>query len=179
MCLAKGITAGYLPLSATLATDEIFDAFLARPEEHRTLYHGHSYSANPLCCAAALANLDVFENEQTIAALPAKIGHLAGLLAKLVGPHPNVGEIRQRGLMIGIELVADRESKEPFPEARQVGARVARAARAHGVIVRPLGDVVVLMPPLAIGEDQLEQIVAAVAAAIDEVTGLVDTTGAQ
>jgi adenosylmethionine-8-amino-7-oxononanoate aminotransferase len=169
LCLAKGLTGGYLPLSATLATSDVFDAFLARPEEHRTLYHGHSYSGNPLCCAVAMANLDVFENEETIASLPAKIDALAGALKPLTD-HPHVGEIRQRGLMVGIELVADRATKEPFPEHLQVGAEVAKATRPRGAIVRPLGDVVVLMPPLAMTEDELTRLVSATAAAIDEAT---------
>jgi adenosylmethionine-8-amino-7-oxononanoate transaminase len=169
MCIAKGLTGGYLPLSATLATSEVFDAFLARPEEHKTLYHGHSYSANPLCCAAALANLDVFESEGTLASLPAKIDALAAAL-KPLADHPHVGEVRQRGLMVGIELVADRATKEPFPEALQVGAEVARATRPRGAVVRPLGDVVVLMPPLAMTEDDLARLVAATSAAIDEAT---------
>jgi adenosylmethionine---8-amino-7-oxononanoate aminotransferase len=169
LCLAKGLTGGYLPLSATLATSEVFDAFLARPEEHKTLYHGHSYSGNPLCCAAALANLDVFEQEGTIAALPAKVDALARLLAPLAD-HPHVGEIRQRGLMVGIELVADRSTKEPFPEHLQVGAEVAKATRPKGAIVRPLGDVVVLMPPLAMTEEELARLVSATAEAIEEAT---------
>ena len=169
LCLAKGLTGGDLPLSATLATSAVFDAFLARPEEHRTLYHGHSYSANPLCCAAALANLDVFEAEQTMAAVPAKVDALSRLLAPLA-EHPHVGEIRQRGLMVGIELVADRATRDPFPEHLQVGAEVARATRPRGVIVRPLGDVVVLMPPLAMTEEELSRLVSATSAAIDEAT---------
>jgi len=169
MCVAKGLTGGYLPLSATLATAEIFDAFLARPEEHRTLYHGHSYSANPLCCAAALANLDVFESERVLDSLPAKVEALAAAL-KPLADHPHVGDVRQRGLMVGIELVADRATKEPFPEHLQVGAEVAMAARHRGAIVRPLGDVVVLMPPLAMTEEDLGRLVAATAGAIDEVT---------
>ena len=169
LCLAKGLTGGYLPLSATLATSEVFDAFLARPEEHRTLYHGHSYSGNPLCCAAALANLDVFEQEGTIAELPAKVDALARLLAPLAD-HPHVGEIRQRGLMVGIELVADRSTKEPFPEHLQVGAEVAKATRPRGAIIRPLGDVVVLMPPLAMSEEELTRLVSATIEAIDEAT---------
>ncbi|HLG01817.1 MAG TPA: adenosylmethionine--8-amino-7-oxononanoate transaminase [Acidimicrobiia bacterium] len=167
MCLAKGITGGYLPLSATLATEVIFEAFLGAPEEHKTLYHGHSYSANPLCCAAALANLQVFEDERTLEAIQPKIALLADLLAPL-RDHPNVGDVRQRGLMVGIELVAERATKEPFAEALQVGADVTRRARPKGVIVRPLGDVVVLMPPLAITDDQLTRLVGAVAEAIDE-----------
>jgi adenosylmethionine-8-amino-7-oxononanoate aminotransferase len=169
LCLAKGLTGGYLPLSATLATSAVFDAFLARPEEHRTLYHGHSYSGNPLCCAAALANLDVFEAEDTLAALPGKAAALARLLAPLAD-HPHVGQVRQRGLMVGIELVADRATKDPFPEHLQVGAHVATAARPRGAIIRPLGDVIVLMPPLAMTEEELSRLVAATAAAIDEAT---------
>ena len=172
LCLAKGLTGGYLPLSATLATSAVFDAFLARPEEHKTLYHGHSYSGNPLCCAAAMANLDVFENEQTIASLPGKIDALATAL-KPLADHPHVGEIRQRGLMVGIELVADRATKEPFAEHLQIGAEVAKATRPRGAIVRPLGDVVVLMPPLAMTGDELIRLATATAEAIDEVTARV------
>jgi adenosylmethionine-8-amino-7-oxononanoate aminotransferase len=169
MCIAKGLTGGYLPLSATLATAEVFDAFLARPEEHRTLYHGHSYSGNPLCCAAALANLDVFESERVLDSLPGKVEALTTAL-KPLADHPHVGDVRQRGLMAGIELVADRATKEPFPEHLQVGAEVAKATRPRGAIVRPLGDVVVLMPPLSMTQDQFDRLVAATAAAIDEVT---------
>lgn len=177
MCLGKGITGGYLPLSATLATDAVFEAFLGAPEEHKTLYHGHSYSANPLCCAAALANLDVFKDERTIEGIQPKIALVASLLAPLRA-HPMVGDIRQRGLMVGIELVADKATKEEFPEAMQVGAQVARCARPKGVIVRPLGDVVVLMPPLAMAETQLRTLVRAVAESIDEVADSLNRRGA-
>lgn len=171
MCLAKGITGGHLPLSATLTTEAVFGAFLGAPDEHKTLYHGHSYSANPLCCAAALANLDVFESEGTLRAVQPKIEHLAGLLKPLTD-HPNVGDVRQRGLMVGIELVTDKETKAGFDERLQIGAEVCRAARPKGVIVRPLGDVIILMPPLAMTEDQLTHLVTAVAEAVDEVCPL-------
>jgi len=170
MTVGKGITGGYLPLSATLATEEIFEAFLGRPEEHKTLYHGHSYSANPITCAAALANLRVFSDEDTINALGPKIELLTRLL-KPVADHPHVGEVRQRGFMVGIELVADKATKASYDEAAQVGARVAAVARPRGAIIRPLGDVVVLMPPLAIDTGRLERLVDITAAAIDEVTG--------
>ncbi|MBI2169414.1 MAG: adenosylmethionine--8-amino-7-oxononanoate transaminase [Actinobacteria bacterium] len=175
MCLAKGITGGYLPLSATLATEAVFDAFLGAPEEHKTLYHGHSYSANPLCCAAALANLAVFEEERTLEGLEPKIELLRELLEPL-RRHPNVGDIRQRGFMVGIELVADKQTKAEFDEALQTGAEVARRARPKGVIVRPLGDVVVLMPPLAMSEQQLNTLVRAVAEAIDEACAAVGSS---
>lgn len=166
LCLAKGITGGYLPLSATLTTEAVFDAFRGAPEEHRTLYHGHSYSANPLCCAAALANLDVFRDEQTLERLQPRMRQLSALLEPLAD-HPRVGEIRQRGFMAGIELVADRETRESFAESEQWGARVCREARRHGVIVRPLGDVIVLLPPLTISSEQLEKLVGAVGMALE------------
>jgi adenosylmethionine-8-amino-7-oxononanoate aminotransferase len=168
LCVGKGITGGYLPLSATLATERVFDAFLGAPEEHKTLYHGHSYSANPICAAAAVANLDVFERERTLERLQPKIETLARSL-KPLADHPNVGEVRQRGFMVGIELVADKETKEPFDESLQTGARVAYAARAYGAIIRPLGDVVVLMPPLAISDEQLVRLVDATARALEDV----------
>lgn len=169
LCLGKGVTGGVLPLSATLATEEIFDAFLGPPEEHRTLYHGHSYTANPICAAAANASLEVFTEERTLERLQPKIELLAALL-KPLADHPYVGDVRQRGFMAGIELVADRATKAEFPEALQVGARVARAARPLGAIIRPLGDVMVLMPPLAIDEEMLARLVEITARAIDEVT---------
>ncbi len=168
MCIAKGVTAGYLPLSATLCTEAIFEAFLAAPEEHKTLYHGHTYSANPLCCAAALANLDVFVEEKTLDRLQPKIQKLTQLLEPL-DDHPHVGDIRQRGFMVGIELVKDRNTKQSFPEQEQVGVKVVVAARKHGIIVRNLSDVIVLMPPLAIQQEQLVQLVLGVRAAISEV----------
>lgn len=169
MTMGKGVTGGYLPLSATLATEEVFEAFLAPPQEHRTLYHGHSYSANPITCAAALANLDVFDEERTLERLQPKIELLRALL-KPLADHPHVGEVRQRGFMVGIELVADRATREPFDESLQMGARVARSARPRGAIIRPLGDVVVLMPPLAIDDDRLTRLVQITHAAIDEAT---------
>jgi adenosylmethionine-8-amino-7-oxononanoate aminotransferase len=159
MTVGKGITGGYLPMSATLATEAIFEAFLGAPEEHKTLYHGHSYSANPICAAAAIANLDVFEEERTIERL-----------LKPLRDHPHVGEVRQRGFMVGIELVSDRETKDPYAEALQTGARVCAVARPLGAIVRPLGDVVVLMPPLAIDAERLGRLVEIVHEAIDAVT---------
>jgi adenosylmethionine---8-amino-7-oxononanoate aminotransferase len=173
MCVGKGITGGYLPLSATLATEEIFNAFLAPPEEHKTLYHGHSYTANPITCAAALANLDVFSDERTLEHLQPKI-ELLRVLLKPLADHPFVGDVRQRGFMVGIELVADRATKREFDESLQVGARVAKAARPRGAIIRPLGDVVVLMPPLSIDEETLTRLVGITIEAIDEVAAAID-----
>ena len=155
MCLAKGLTGGYLPLAATLATDEIYDAFLGEFEEFKTFFHGHTYTGNPLAAAAGLASLDIFEHDRVIAGLAPKIEHLTRLLSGLAD-RPHVGDIRQRGLMVGIELVRDQVSREPFPVNHRVGHRVILAARKLGAILRPLGDVIVLLPPLSITLEELE-----------------------
>ncbi|MCW3062877.1 MAG: adenosylmethionine-8-amino-7-oxononanoate aminotransferase apoenzyme, partial [Solirubrobacterales bacterium] len=149
MCLAKGLTGGYLPLAATLATERIYEGFLAEFHEFRTFFHGHTYTGNPLACAAALATLEVFEEERTLERLQPKIALLERLLAERVAPLGCVAEIRQRGFMVGIELAG-------FAVEDRIGHRVTLAARARGAMVRPLGDVVVLMPPLAIAESELQ-----------------------
>jgi len=171
LCLSKGLTGGYLPLAATLATQAVYDAFLGRYEEFRTFFHGHSYTANPLGCAAALASLEVFEREDVLAKVQPRIRHLWASLRRHLGGHPHVGEIRGRGLMVGIELVADRATKAPFPLAEQLGNRVGRAARDRGILIRPIGNVVVLMPPLAMTRPLLTRLVKGVAEAVAEVTG--------
>lgn len=148
LVLGKGITGGYLPLSAACFSEEIYASFLGAHEEFRHFLHGHTYTGNALACAAALASLAIFRDEETIAHLPGKVGALSEELAPLAN-HPRVGEIRQCGLMVGIELVADRATKAPFDPALRAGHRVILEARARGLIIRPLGDVVVLMPPLA------------------------------
>jgi adenosylmethionine-8-amino-7-oxononanoate aminotransferase len=166
LCVAKGLTAGYLPLAATLATEEIFESFLGSHESRRTFFHGHSYTGNALGAAAALANLEIFAAEKTLEGLPPKIALLEGLLAPL-RDHPQVGEVRQRGLMVGIELVSNRATKETYPAATRMGHRVVLEARARGVMLRPLGDVVVLMPPLSISEDELRMLASVTGQAID------------
>ncbi len=155
LCLAKGITGGYLPLAATLTTEEIFRAFLGRHEEFKTFFHGHTYTGNPLACAAALANLDVFEKERTIEKLQPKIRRLARRLAE-IARLPHVGDIRQRGFMVGIELVEDVAANRAYPVEKRMGHRVCLEARSRGAILRPLGDVVVLMPPLGIKLKELD-----------------------
>jgi adenosylmethionine-8-amino-7-oxononanoate aminotransferase len=165
MCLGKGLTGGYLPLAATLATERIYDGFLAAYEEYRTFFHGHTYTGNPLACAAALATLEVFEEERTIERLGPKIALLERLLAANVAPLPAVAEIRQRGFMVGIELAG-------FDPADRVGHQVTLAARERGAIIRPLGDVIVLMPPLSIEAAELERLVDITAAAIAEATSV-------
>ena len=166
LCLAKGLTGGYLPLAATLTTEAVYETFDGPWDAHRTFYHGHSYTGNALGCAAALASLDLFETTNLLATVRSRANHLRGLLNKRLAPHQNVGEVRQRGLMVGIELVADRPTKRPFAAGLRLGRRVALLARERGVIVRPLGDVVVLMPPLAISEAELDLLVEAVALAL-------------
>jgi adenosylmethionine-8-amino-7-oxononanoate aminotransferase len=174
MCLAKGITAGYLPLAATLATEEIFESFLGSFESRRTFFHGHSYTGNALGAAAAIANLDLIARERTIEGLAPRISLLAQELAPL-HDHPRVGQVRQRGLMVGIELVRDRPSKTSYPTAARMGHRVITEARARGVILRPLGDVVVLMPPLSMSEDELRTLCAVTRQSIDAATAAFDT----
>jgi adenosylmethionine---8-amino-7-oxononanoate aminotransferase len=163
LCLAKGLTGGYLPLAATLTTERVYEAFLGEFREFRTFFHGHTYTGNPLACAAALATLEVFEEERTLEALAPKIALLEELLADHVAPLAGVAEIRQRGFMVGIELAE-------FPIDARMGHQVTLAARARGAIVRPLGDVIVLMPPLGIAAEDLRRLVAIIGAAIDEAT---------
>jgi adenosylmethionine---8-amino-7-oxononanoate aminotransferase len=157
LCLAKGLTGGYLPLAATLTTDEVYNAFLGPPEAGRTFYHGHTYTGNPLGAAAALASLDLLEAPEGLPALPAKVERLRRHLERLRNL-PAVGDVRQRGLIAGVELVEDRATKRPFPAERRVGARVCRLCREQGVLLRPLGDVVVIMPPLAIDLSLLDRL---------------------
>ena len=166
LCLAKGITGGYLPLAATLTNTEVWNAFLGEYAESKTFFHGHTYGGNPLGAAVALANLDVFEQEQTLAKLPAKIERLRQNLCR-ISEHRFVGDVRQRGMMVGVELVRNRQTKEPFHWADRRGARVCEHALQHGVWLRPLGNVVVIMPPLSIEMEQLDQIGDAVLHGID------------
>jgi adenosylmethionine-8-amino-7-oxononanoate aminotransferase len=159
MCVAKGLTGGYLPLAATLTTEQVYEGFLGRFEEFRTFFHGHTYTGNPLACAAALASLRLFEQERTLERLQPKIELLAELLEP-VAALPAVREVRRRGFMVGIEL-------DGFPLDARMGHQVTLEARRRGAIVRPLGDVVVLMPPLAIESRQLRQLVGIVRDAIE------------
>ncbi|HTL29393.1 MAG TPA: adenosylmethionine--8-amino-7-oxononanoate transaminase [Tepidisphaeraceae bacterium] len=163
MCVAKGISGGYLPLAATFATQKIFNAFLGHPSEGKTFYHGHTYTGNALACAAANASLDLFEQNDLVNAVARRSIELGKLLHEKLGHLPHVGEIRQKGYMVGIELVEDRATRKPFDPKLRTGAAICQRIRKHGVIIRPLGDVLVLMPPLAMGVDDLNKIVSAVA----------------
>ena len=156
MCIAKGLTGGYLPMAATLATEEILQAFLGTYAEGKTFFHGHTYGGNPLGAAAAMGTLDVFEQERTLENLPAKIARLAEHLAR-IAQWPHVGNVRQRGLIAAVELVEDVAAKRPYPSAQRRGHRVCESALAEGVWIRPLGNVVVLMPPLAMSLEQIDR----------------------
>ena len=171
MCVAKGITGGYLPLAATLSSERVYEGFLGEFEELRTFFHGHTYTGNPLACAAALASLDVFEEERTIEQLGPKIELLESLLEPLAA-HPAVAEVRRCGFMTGIEL---REQ----PLELRMGHRVTLEARRRGAIVRPLGDVVVLMPPLSISHAELTSLVDITAEAIEAATAATLAPAAQ
>jgi adenosylmethionine---8-amino-7-oxononanoate aminotransferase len=169
-CLGKGITGGYLPLAATLSTEEIFAAFLGEPQEFRAFYYGHTYTGNPLAAAVALANLKVFRDERVIERIQPLIAQLKSGLTKRFAVHPHVADIRQWGMMAGVELMADPQARQPFPYERLVGARVARAARKSGVLIRPLGDVMVFMPPLSITSAEIDLLLDATLKAINETT---------
>ncbi len=157
LCLAKGITGGYLPMSATLTTTEVWNAFLGSYAESKTFFHGHTYGGNPLAAAAALANLDLFEEEETLAKLPEKVDRMRSHLAR-IAEHPHVGDVRQCGMIGGIELVQDRSTKTPYDMAEQRGMRACVEARRHGVFLRPLGNVIVFMPPLAISLEEIDRL---------------------
>jgi len=156
LCLAKGITGGYLPLAATLTTEEIFSAFLGEYGEYKSFFHGHTYTGNPLGCAVALANLELFRKEKILEKMQPKIVYLKCRLEKEFLPLAHVGDVRQWGFMVGIELVEDKSARKGYAPERRIGYRVVLEARKRGVMIRPLGDVIVLMPPLTMTDDELK-----------------------
>ncbi len=170
MVVGKGLTGGYMALSATLTTERIYDAFLGDYEELKTFFHGHSYSGNPLACAAGIGNFAAFENRKTLEKLPEKIEFFENELKEFASIE-NVGDIRNKGLMAGIELVKDRRTRERYPASDRMGWKVAEKAMERGVLLRPLGDVVVLMPPVGIEMDDLKKLMKATYGAVKEATG--------
>ncbi len=170
LCLGKGLSGGYLPISATITHDEIYNAFLGKFNEGRTLHHGHTFSGNPLASAAAIASLDVFDEEQTLAKLPAKVARLGEHLCKLA-EHPHVTSTRQRGLIGALELTPNKTTGEPYPADQRRAWRVCRETLANGVWLRPLADVLYVMPPLSITLDELDRVMEALTNAIETVTG--------
>ncbi len=169
MAVAKGITGGYLPVAATLVKEKIYNAFYADYEQQKTFFHGHSFTGNPLGCAVALANLRLMEERGLIAEVAAKADVLQGILSPLED-QPHVGEIRSKGLMAGIELVRDKETKEPYLWKERIGVRVCQLAREKGLLTRPLGNVIVLIPPLVSTNEELSEMVQILSGAIWEVT---------
>ncbi|MCX5662994.1 MAG: adenosylmethionine--8-amino-7-oxononanoate transaminase [Planctomycetota bacterium] len=167
LCLAKGITGGYLPLAATLATDRVEAAFTGAIADRRTLFHGHTYTGNALACAAGRASLALFEQRGLIARINASAATVKRRLDAL-RDCPHVMDIRQRGLMIGIELCKNRATREPFESAQRVGAAVCMAMRPKGLIIRPLGDTLVLMPILASRPEVLEEMMNVVVRTVQE-----------
>ncbi len=170
LCLAKGLTGGYLPLAATLATDRVYRAFLGSFGEAKTFFHGHTYTGNPLACAAAIASLELFETDRTLERLGPTLDELQRGLDRL-SAHRHVGDVRRRGAMVGIELVKDRATKEPFAFDERVGFKVCLEARKLGVWLRPLGNVIVLMPPLSLTVEEAALAVAAIERALAVVFG--------
>ncbi|HEX6960724.1 MAG TPA: adenosylmethionine--8-amino-7-oxononanoate transaminase, partial [Lacipirellula sp.] len=171
LCLGKSLTAGYLPLAATIATPEIYDAFLGEYASGRTFHHGHTFGGNPLAAAAANASMDLFDEERLLDdAIPRKAEALSRALQPLAA-HSNVGDIRQFGVLAGIELVANRDTGELFPAAERRGYHVCKRTTSQGVWLRPLGDVIVVMPPLAISDSELELLARVLKESIDAVCG--------
>ncbi|MEK7314268.1 MAG: aminotransferase class III-fold pyridoxal phosphate-dependent enzyme, partial [Deltaproteobacteria bacterium] len=161
LCLAKGITGGYLPLAATLTTGKIYKAFLGTKKNPDAFFHGHTYTGNPLGSAAAIANMEIFEKERVIKNIQPKIKLLKELL-KVFKNLAHAGDVRQCGLIAGIELVEDKATKRPYPQKLRIGNRIAAEARKRGVIIRPLGDTIVIMPCLSIKESELRELMKAV-----------------
>ncbi len=170
MAIGKGLTGGYLPVAATLTTDRIYDAFLGEHSQMKTFFHGHSFTGNQLGCAVALASLDLFQKDRLVEKVQASTAQVAELL-KPLAELPHAGDVRQKGLMVGIELVEEKASKRSYPWEQAMGARVCRRARDLGMITRPLGDVVVFMPPLVTGRDDLAAMAGMLHTAISEVAG--------
>jgi adenosylmethionine-8-amino-7-oxononanoate aminotransferase len=169
MALSKGLTAGYLPLAATMTTQKIYDAFLGDYSELKTFFHGHTFTGNPIACAAALAGLELFETDRLLEKLPEKIEYLGRRLQSLSILN-HVGDIRQAGMIGGIELVRDEQTREPFPWEERIGVRVCLEARKHGLFLRPLGNVIVVFPPLSISMDDLRILMDGIEASISTIT---------
>lgn len=167
IALAKGLTAGYLPLAATIATEEIFAAFLGEYDEFKTFFHGHSYSGNQLGCAVARANLAIFARDNTLSLIEEKGRHLGDLIQRF-WQHPNVGDVRREGMICAIELVQDFETRGRFPIAQRVGYHVCEAAKKFGLLTRPIGDVLVLVPPYCATDEQLAAAAEALWKALNE-----------
>ena len=170
LCLAKGITGGYLPLAATLATEEIFSTFLGEYKEYKTFFHGHTYTGNPLGCAAAIANLELFERDDVIGKMQPAVAFVRERLQNDFLSLPHVSDVRQWGYMIGIEVVQDKTTRKNYAPERRIGHKVILEARKRSVLIRPLGDIIILMPPLTITSEELSALLDVVYDCIRAVT---------
>lgn len=170
LCCAKGLSGGYLPLAATLTTQKIYDGFLAKYEEFKTFFHGHTFTGNPLACAAAIANLETFKKEKTLAKISPKIRLLKKML-EVFAKHDHVKEVRQLGLMAGIEICLAKKPLIEYDPGLKMGAVVCRAARKHGILLRPLGNTIVFMPPLSITAKEIKRLVEVTQHCIEEECG--------
>jgi len=170
MAVSKGISAGYLPLAATLTTKKVYDAFIGSYAELKTFFHGHTFTGNPIACAAAHASLDIFEKERLLESLVPKIAYIKERLGRLLDL-PHVGDVRQEGMIGGIELVADKKTRLPYPWEERVGVKVCLEARKHGLFLRPLGNVIVVFPPLSVSMEELALLMDGIEASIMGITG--------
>ena len=171
LCVAKGITGGYLPPAATLTTEEIFAAFLGEYKEFKTFFHGHTYTGNPLGCAVAIANLELFAKEDVVERMQPGVAMLQQRLRDEFSALPHVSDVRQWGYMVGIELAQDAATRQSYPPEKRIGHQVILEARKRSVMIRPLGDVIILMPPLSITDAELSTLLDVVYDCIDTVTG--------
>jgi len=169
ICLSKGLTGGYLPLAVTATTEEIFSAFLGKYEEFKTFYHGHTYTGNQLGCAAALASLELLLRRDFEKNVQKKIKIFEEELKRFCELQ-HVGDVRQKGMMIGIELVKNKNTREEYPVSERAGHRVCRELRRHGIFLRPLGNVIVIMPPLTITQKEIKFLMSKTYQAIKLVT---------
>ena len=172
MCLSKGLTGGYMPMSITVVKEKIYDAFYADWSEGKAFMHSHTYAGNPLGCSAALAVLDILDEENILERAEETASWLSARMEETFGAHPNVGEIRHIGLIHAVELVEDRAAKRPFDGGRRLGYAIYRRALQHGLLLRPLGDVLYFNPPLNIGRDDLDTAIARMKQSMDEVLGI-------
>ena len=170
LCIGKGLTGGYLPVAATLTTREVYEAFLGDYEDQKTFFHGHTFTGNPVGCAAANASIELLQKNGLVASLAPKVDHIARRLPEVTN-HPNVGDVRHIGMILAIELVANTDSRRPFDWKERVGVRICDTARERGALMRPLGNTIVLMPPLAISSEEIDQMLDITFESIREVLG--------
>jgi adenosylmethionine-8-amino-7-oxononanoate aminotransferase len=170
ICLSKGITNGYMPLAVTLTTDEIYTMFLGEFRDLKTFFHGHSYTGNPLACAAAIASINIFEEDATLRKIPTKSDILYSNMLE-IAELPHVGNVRHKGLVGAVELVKEKGSRKSYPWEDRMGWKIAYRMREYGVIMRPLGNIMVIMPPLTISNDNLDYLMKKLKKTIIEITG--------